>query len=153
MRHPHIKRCVWGYEVAPTTGTPHLQGYLEFKRSYRINICNRLLPRAAWVPAIADARQNYNYCTKSGNFDSIGDWTAGGIIPPIDGRRPATVPLIIAGLLNPTTAAQTRASREYMDNFNYFDRVAKFIAKVKSDNEAFRTWKDLYLYPWQNMVR
>ena len=150
--NPLIKRAVWGYEVAPQTGTPHLQGYLEFKRSQRLQVCNRILPRARWINAVANARTNYEYCIKSGRYDTVGDWTVGGIVPVCAGTRPATVPLIIAGVLNPTTFAQTKASKEYSDNHNYFDKVAKLFTKIKNDNIAFNKWQGSLLYPWQFVV-
>ena len=46
-----IKRFVFGYEIGAATSTPHLQGYIELVRSYRLSYVNRILPRAFWDPA------------------------------------------------------------------------------------------------------
>lgn len=64
---------VYGYEQAPTTATPHLQGYLVFQSSKRFNQVRDLLPRRAhierrrgtpWECAV--------YCKKSGLFKEYG---------------------------------------------------------------------------------
>ena len=51
----------FGKEVGES-GTPHLQGFITFKRSYRLPQLRKLLPRAHWERAVAaDAM---NYCMK-----------------------------------------------------------------------------------------
>lgn len=55
-------RIVVGLEVAPSTGTLHLQGFITFLRAYRLTQLKKLLPRAHWERAkCADAA---NYCLK-----------------------------------------------------------------------------------------
>lgn len=60
-------KWVIGYETAPTTGTPHLQGYVE--------IPNKIRPkryfgmkRAHWEIAGGCRAMNVDYCTKGGLF-------------------------------------------------------------------------------------
>lgn len=67
---------VAGTEVAPSTGTKHIQGYCEMKKQYRIGefaklvwetTCingNRSTGISKFEPAIASADDNYKYCTK-----------------------------------------------------------------------------------------
>lgn len=52
-------------EVAPTTGTPHLQGYLETKKKITLKGLSQLIPRASLSVAKGTAKQNYEYITKS----------------------------------------------------------------------------------------
>lgn len=54
---------VFGYEIAPETGTPHLQGYIQLRKKRKFLAVAKELP---WhiVPALGDAEQNRNYCTK-----------------------------------------------------------------------------------------
>ena len=59
-----IKRCVYGREVAPTTGTKHMQGYVEFFRSLRLNSVRKIFNAAFWTPAKGNSLQNFRYCTK-----------------------------------------------------------------------------------------
>lgn len=56
---------VFGHEVAPDTGTLHLQGYLVFKNRVRLKTCKLINARAHWLPAKGDSEKNFTYCTKS----------------------------------------------------------------------------------------
>lgn len=156
-----VRRVVFGYEVAPNTGTPHLQGYLEFNRSKRVCVCRRILADARWEPATESSLINYRYCIKGGNFETYGDWIreANGIAIDANAAvekkaaRPLSGPMIIAGLLNPATSAQVKVSQEYADKFTYYDRISKFVDKARFDRDNFATWRNYLLYPWQYEVR
>jgi len=58
---------VYGKEVAPTTGTPHLQFMVCFKTKKRATQCNKLLA-ARWFPKIPQStmKQASDYCKKVG---------------------------------------------------------------------------------------
>lgn len=63
------KAYVIGYEKAPSTGTPHLQGYFHYKTSHATLIEKfPLFKRAHIEVAKGSAKQNWDYCTKGGNF-------------------------------------------------------------------------------------
>lgn len=155
-----VKRCVFGYEVAPGTGTPHLQGYLEFMRSYRISMCNRVLANAHWEKAVQNSLANYRYCIKDGNFVTVGDWSrelsgmAGNVDRVVEQRmvRPLSTPMIIASLLNPKVASQVKVCKEYSDRYNYYDRMSQFIKKTTDHIEFFEKYSSYLLYPWQYEV-
>lgn len=70
-----IRRFVVGFEVAPTTGTPHLQGYLEFSKRQSLSACKRILDTAHWEAAKGTSYQNHRYCVKDGVFAAYGDWS------------------------------------------------------------------------------
>lgn len=63
------KYAVFGHELAPSTGTPHLQGFFSLKKQARIGtLQNSLSPlgiKLAIIPAKGNAAQNRAYCTKS----------------------------------------------------------------------------------------
>lgn len=75
-------KYIFGEEVAPTTGTKHLQGYIEFKNQKKyseiINYCIKTSCPEVKAPtpfktaylktAKGTLEQNYNYCTKEGTF-------------------------------------------------------------------------------------
>lgn len=64
---------VVGKEIAPTTGTPHLQGWVDFGRGKRGRWTQLKLPKEIhWSPAKGNASQNYTYCTKEGEFEVYG---------------------------------------------------------------------------------
>ena len=74
---PNFKYVCYGREIAPTTGTPHLQGYLEIKNpSTTGNIQNQL--RAAGcrgmtlLYANGTAQDNMDYCGKEGELVEFG---------------------------------------------------------------------------------
>jgi hypothetical protein len=55
---------IYGKEVGES-GTPHLQGYVMFKKKQSLNPLKRILVRAHWETAIGNPGQNYAYCTKT----------------------------------------------------------------------------------------
>lgn len=67
---------VYGREVAPTTGTPHLQGYCRFATSMPRATLSRHLPRANLQQARGTPQQNRAYCVKDGDFTERGSLPA-----------------------------------------------------------------------------
>lgn len=66
---PDVRRLVAGRERCPTTGTPHLQGYIAFKRSIRFGAVKSLLPDGAHIEpreALKEC-QATAYCIKDGD--------------------------------------------------------------------------------------
>lgn len=58
---------VFGEEVAPGTGTPHLQGYLEFKTAKYFTTLHKLCGgRIHWEERKGTAKQASDYCKKEG---------------------------------------------------------------------------------------
>lgn len=64
----YLKSCktcdyvVAGREIAPSTGSPHFQGYVHFKNCVKIK---KDIRKLGWFkPAKGSASQNYDYCTK-----------------------------------------------------------------------------------------
>lgn len=58
----------YGREVAPTTGTRHLQGYLVLRRAVRFSQLHREFPRLHWEPAICSEAKCKRYAQKCGDF-------------------------------------------------------------------------------------
>ncbi|ARO38325.1 replicase [Cyclovirus sp.] len=74
-----VKYLVFGYEKAPTTGTPHLQGYVELKTALSAMQLRRLLgPRVYAEASRGSAANNRAYCTKSDNYFEHGCINAQG---------------------------------------------------------------------------
>jgi len=53
-----------GEEIAPTTGTPHLQGYVYFRGQKRLATMRGLLPGCHLLPANGTSLENRLYCGK-----------------------------------------------------------------------------------------
>jgi len=69
-----VKYMVFGHEIAPTTLTPHLQGYIYFKNDKTFTAVKKINPRISWRNANASAEANKRYCTKedTGSFFETG---------------------------------------------------------------------------------
>lgn len=66
VAHSQAKYYIFGKEHAPTTGTPHIQGYIYWKNGKTIEASRKLLPRRVsnHEPALGSPDQNYIYCSK-----------------------------------------------------------------------------------------
>jgi hypothetical protein len=70
---------IYGKEVAPDTGTPHLQGYIQGKRSQRLSwLKKNIHPTAHFEIARGKPDQNIAYCSKEGDFTERGQPTTQG---------------------------------------------------------------------------
>lgn len=72
---PDLYRYIcWGFETAPSTGTPHLQGYVVFKNLVRMQTVKTALgaPRIHVQPMRGTLEQNRDYCNKGGEFEEHG---------------------------------------------------------------------------------
>lgn len=68
-----VKYLVVGRERG-ASGTPHLQGFVIFKRTARFGRVGRLLPRSHIEPARGTSDQAAEYCKKDGDFDEYGEF-------------------------------------------------------------------------------
>jgi hypothetical protein len=62
-----VRYLVFGEEVAPTTGTPHLQGYVQLKTRKRISTLAKEMPGLHFIAANGTAMENRSYCLKEGH--------------------------------------------------------------------------------------
>jgi len=78
----NAKYAVYGHEVAPTTGTPHLQGYLSLRKKMRMTTLQgkmrEINVNLSLQIAKASANENRVYCTKADkdNLFECGDINA-----------------------------------------------------------------------------
>jgi len=82
-----VQYLIFGHEVAPTTGTLHLQGFISFKRSTRGSIVQRLLSARTRIHveplgAHSTATLASDYCKKDGAFEEFGV-----LLEPAPGKR------------------------------------------------------------------
>lgn len=68
-----------GFEQGEKEETPHIQGYVYFENQRYFKSLSKLIPRAYIATAKGNPKQNYDYCTKEGNFYEHGEL-------PISGR-------------------------------------------------------------------
>lgn len=68
---------VFGFEIAPSTGTPHIQGYVAYDEGLSRRQVSKLMPRASVEVANGSLQSNYNYCSKGGDFYVFGEKNQG----------------------------------------------------------------------------
>ena len=78
---PDLVYGIYGHEIAPTTGTPHLQGYLSFSKLKRLNQVTDIIPLAHFIVARGNPAQNTAYCSKGTDIRMF------GIMPGGSGHR------------------------------------------------------------------
>ena len=64
----HATYMIVGKEVAPTTGTPHYQGFIRLKNAMTFHTIQKFLTRARLVVANGNDFQNQKYCAEDGNL-------------------------------------------------------------------------------------
>lgn len=70
---------VYGREIAPSTGTHHLQGYIYFSAQRTLSVLKKKIhPSAHFEVAKGNGEQNRTYCTKDGNFFEKGTIPSAG---------------------------------------------------------------------------
>lgn len=70
---PTVTYLIYGKEKCPTTGTPHLQGYLYYKNKRRFKSVKKELPDGCHIEsAQGNPQQNHDYCIKEGDFTEYG---------------------------------------------------------------------------------
>ncbi|QMW68719.1 replication-associated protein [Crucivirus-224] len=76
-----FRYLIYGKEIAPTTGTPHLQGYLESSKPITFMAIKEACPglqRASFFVRKGTRDQARDYCLKDGQTTEYGNWNAGG---------------------------------------------------------------------------
>lgn len=71
----------YGKETAPSTGRPHLQGFVSFSSAKTLSAAIKLLPGCHVAVSRGTAAQNRDYCSKEGDFFERGECPA----TPADG--------------------------------------------------------------------
>ena len=72
---PNMTYLCYGREVCPSTGTPHLQGYLVFNNPVQNpgRYFTAFGPQMHLEIAVATAEENKEYCSKVGDFFEYGE--------------------------------------------------------------------------------
>lgn len=69
----NIEYMCYGREVAPTTGTKHLQGFIRFGSKRSPNAIRKLLKGAHVEVSKGNVWQNHDYCSKGGDYVEFGE--------------------------------------------------------------------------------
>ena len=139
-----IKRAVIGFEqVFSGNGiNRHMQGYVEFSRTHRFAFVKNIFMGAHWQRAYGSCKQNYDYCTKSNVYETIGEW------PVEDTEKGNCTGTIIRGLLS-RFSPQVQCSKEYMARKKEFDSAANLVNEILIKHKNFSKYKHAKLSNWQ----
>lgn len=67
-----MEYMICGFEKGDKEETPHIQGYVFFKKKKRLSFLKKLWPRGHFEVARGSPQQNYAYCSKDGLFHEHG---------------------------------------------------------------------------------
>ena len=65
-----MTQYILGKEIAPTTGTPHLQGFFYNENAIYLSALNNRFPKAVWLKAKGNEQHNLKYCSKEGHYET-----------------------------------------------------------------------------------
>lgn len=82
-------RIICGKEVAPSTGTPHLQGAIVFPKPMRLNAVKTALGGTAHLEPMKGRWSDQSYCAKEGNLVRMEDHSQQGDRTDLVGFREA----------------------------------------------------------------
>jgi len=65
--------AIFGREVAPTTGTKHMQCFMYFGNKRRWTTLHKFFDNAWIAPARGTPQQNFVYCSEDGDYEQYGE--------------------------------------------------------------------------------
>lgn len=150
-----IRYCIIGEEVAPKTGTPHLQGYIQLGKQIRFNGLIKLFHSLDMKPHIENARgtpeQNINYCKgltkKKTPNEVVHEW---GELKA-QGRRSDIEDLYEMVKEGRTDVELMEESpRDYAKYYKAIDRMRQNLTYETNKKYLLESSQKLELRPWQS---
>lgn len=137
-----FRYMVFGRETAPTTGTPHLQGYIYCHSPMRITTLHTIpgLERAHFIVARGTPDQNREYCIKEGDYKEFGTL-------PQQGKRSDLSACMEILKDNPTRSGMKRVLEEHPGDFiryhKGFEKACEYLEKPPDQPayEELREWQ------------
>ena len=150
-----IKHLVVGREIAPTTGTRHLQGYIEYFSCRSFNGVTRhiysLFEGNAHVEiAHSSAKENIDYCTKE---DSDPFTYKGTKKESAEGAEKASISEMAEMAAKEGTEACISAfGMDYYVSKNQVDKAANAVRSDMALKKLREVFEEATLKPWQHVV-
>ncbi len=134
LEEDKLKYAVWQLEIAPTTGTPHIQGYVILSGHAKpLNYMCRMF-QANWLIARGSTESNITYCTKPGA--TAGPWEYGE--KPTGGQGKRNDLLEVQKKLDKRMPMETIA-QEHFSSFVRYNRGFNLYAQLISEPRNFKT--------------
>lgn len=137
VKKGRISYFIFQKEIAPETGTPHFQGYVQFGQAQRFSALKKLLSSEIHCEiAKGSPSQNEAYCSKEesrapGSDDEVGPWS-GGKKREDQGRRTdleGYMDAIIGG------ATDLELLENHKKEFAKYHKVINVVRRVKMGNK------------------
>lgn len=141
----HCQYLVYGKEIAPTTGTPHLQIYLYLLKKNRGTFIHKAIPRMAVMmnKVYGSAAENRDYCLKTrpkdirkGTPANTETWSHGECPLHVKGERPT--------LLEACDLVKARGLRAIMEDDELIGQLARYqggLTKIAYMSQKTRSTK------------
>lgn len=140
--------CCFGKEIAPSTGTPHLQGYIEWVngKSWRAAMkwfyeCEEAMPYM--IKAHGSQKKNIAYCSKDGDFFEFGERNKQGSRVDIQ----ELLESVKKGADNVTLADEHPAA--FARYFKFANHMRKEYATASGRHALAQKYRHCQLRPWQ----
>lgn len=147
--HDYAEYTVFGFEVGEQ-GTPHIQGYIYFKNQKVGTALKKLLTRANLRAARGNADQNYDYCTKDGEFYEFGDRPEQGHRSDFDELKED---ILSGSSIKEVSLSHTNLYMRYSGAIEKFSLLHK---KITNKCTVYHANKDNYLavcdHLWENTL-
>lgn len=137
VKKGRISYFIFQKEIAPETGTPHFQGYVQFGQAQRFSALKKLLSSEVHLEiANGSPSQNEAYCSKvesraPGSDDEVGPWS-GGKKREDQGRRndiEGYMDAIIGG------ATDLELLENHKKEFAKYHKVINVVRRIKMGNK------------------
>lgn len=122
---PATTYLVFGRETAPSTGTPHLQGFVIFSGPKRLRAAKQALGQRAFIePARAKSVDAATYCKKEEDYEEYGE------LPQNQGKRNDFEHLKEWVLAQPNKPTASQVAKEFPHLFIRYARCLEWIDLV-----------------------
>lgn len=146
--------CVFQKEVAPTTGTPHLQGYSVFSKERTWSHLHKICPRLSsdGKPVKGNHEQNRKYCTKEDSRAPGTEIYEFGELPQVivsenQGKRTDLVEFRDAVKADPTGWTTVRIVEEFPNVIGNHPQYVRLVLGAYAP--APEVTPDWSIRPWQ----
>jgi len=146
-----IRAFIIGFENAPTTRTPHLQGYVEFSGRVSLTGARRYLSKAHWEVARGTSDKNYRYCSKDGKFAALGLWERKANGTWGCSRKGSVHTSVMRGLLGDAKQDYIYEER-YLQRKSQYDEWNMEVRLLMGRQDRFRRYSQALLSDFQMQV-
>lgn len=115
LNDPHFSYVVIGKEIAPDTGTPHLQGYGELVKRMRHAAVEKIFRKRAWFkPRMGDQEEAQCYAAEDGDWEDRGELREQGHRSDLDRVRNDAIDVGMRGVTRYANRQQIGVAEKFL---------------------------------------